>query len=187
MECFVHRGEPLPPEALQEHHVHPQAYGGPDIPSNTKMLCSGCHDVLHRLAAKLAAKKPMTGDAQRILEQFLPNQPARQERLWTLAKAAARAKLQHVRTGDIPDAGVEEQDVDTVKILIEAPVWLHHRLKTLSVGTGLYKYVLNVLTQHVTVATQKASAPATELFGGATAPSPHRPLILIDPTQPRKK
>lgn len=187
MECFVHRGEPLPQASVEEHHIVPQAYGGPDIPTNVVIICANCHSVIHRLAVKLAAKAPLTGDAQRILEQFLPGQPARQERLWQLAKVAARAKLQHVRTGDIPDAGVEAEDVDTVKMSLDMPAWLHHRLKTLSVGTGLYRYVLNVLTQHAMIATNKPGAPYEELHGAVTPSSPDRPLILIDPTQPRTK
>lgn len=183
MECFIRRGEQFPRESMHPHHIQPRAYGGPDTPENIVWICSDVHDILHRLAVKLAAKASMVGEAKHILEKFLPGQPARQERLWKLAVSAARAQLQHVRTGDIPEAGLEE--VDVVKIVVEAPVWLHHRLKTLSVGTGLQKYVLRLLQHHATVAIQKPGADFTEKFDTETPASPDRPLFLIDPTQPK--
>lgn len=161
-ECYIHQGEHFPPEALETHHIRPQAYGGGDEPNNLCHLCDTCHGITHDAALKLYSGK--TGEAKDIVERYLLEQPARQERMWRLVVAVAEARQDHTRSQDIPEAGLEA-DRPTVKMMLEVPDWLHHRLKSLSAGRGLYRYVMELLEQHCLVATQKSGAPAEELYG----------------------
>lgn len=185
-ECYVHQGESHTREEMQTHHVVPQAYGGGDDSENLVLICSSSHDLLHRVAHKIYANK--SGEGKDIIARYLPDNPARQERLWKLAASVARARRDHARTTEIPEAGVEAEDQATVMVSLDVPDWLHHRLKTLSIGTGLAKYCLKVLENHALVATQKPGAEPRELFGGPAtkpptdAPNPHR-FFLLDPAQ----
>lgn len=171
---------------MEEHHKHPRAYGGTDDPDNRVWLCASDHSLLHRSALRLYSGKG--GEAKDMVVRFLPNQPARQERLLRLVQTVARARQQHARSSDVPEAGVEADDhQSTVKMQLDVPDWLHHRLKALSTGRGLYRYVMHVLENHCLVATQKPGAPQAELYGAGRAaeqrprdPQP-TPLTLLDP------
>lgn len=148
---------------MQEHHKRPRAYGGLDVPDNIVWICSGDHDILHRAAQRLYANK--AGEARDMVERHLPNYPAGQKRLWDLVLTVAHARRDHARSSEIPEAGVDaEEHTSTVKMSLELPDWLHHRLKTLATGKGLYKYVLGVLENHAMVATQKPGADSEELY-----------------------
>lgn len=189
MECHIHQGEHIPAETTEVHHKHPQAYGGSNNPDNKIILCVGCHTICHQAALRLYAGNG--GEAKDIVERYLPNQPARQERLWRLVQAVAKARMEHARTSDIPEAGVDDPEhQSTVKVSLDVPDWLHHRLKALSTGQGLYRYIMKVLENHCIVATQKPGAPHDELFGASrpTDQPPTRdpqptPLSLLDPTK----
>lgn len=164
--CYIHNDQHFPMEALEVHHKHPTAYHGPDTAENRCLLCASCHDVVHRTAQKLYSRK--AGEASNILDLYLPNQPARQERLRKLANIIVRARTQHVRDCRIPDAGTDQDDdADTVKMSLDIPAGLHHRLKTLAGKRGLYRYVLKVLERHAIVATQKPGATPAELFAAS--------------------
>jgi hypothetical protein len=173
--CLIHDDVHLPKQALEVHHKHPTAYGGPDVPENRCVLCASCHSAVHSIAQKLYARR--AGEAHDIIEQYLPNQPARQERMKKLAGIIVQARTTHVRSAEIPEAGIDQTD-DVVKMSLEVPTWLHHRLKTLAIGTGLYRYVLTVLANHVVVATTKQGAGKSELYGKTTVvttPEPASP------------
>lgn len=43
--------------SLDRHHAIPQECGGLNTPENMKYLCSGCHQLLHRLALQMMATK----------------------------------------------------------------------------------------------------------------------------------
>ena len=122
MECHIHQGEHFPKEAMQEHHIHPRAYGGGDEPTNLVWICSGDHDILHRAALRLYAGK--AGEARDIVDRYLPNQPARQERLWRLVQAVARARMEHARSTDIPEAGLDQADIVLERTY--RPMWQEH-------------------------------------------------------------
>ena len=162
-------------EALEQHHKHPTAYHGPDTPENRCLLCASCHSAVHRIALKLCSNH--AGEASNIIDLYLPNQPARQERLRKLAAIIVQARTQHIRDYHVPEAGVDQDDdADTVKMSLDVPAWLHHRLKTLAGKRGLYRYVLKVLEQHAIVATRKPGASAAELFAvKATPPNAPEP------------
>ena len=189
MECCIHQGEHFPPETIEVHHIHPQAYGGDDAPTNRANLCVGCHTITHQAALRLYAGK--AGEARDMVDRYLPNQPARQERLWRLVQAVAKARMGHARSSEIPEAGVDDPDhLSTVKMSLDLPDWLHHRLKSLATGQGLYRYVMKVLENHAAVATQKPGAPPKELFGAGHDRAPSRDpqptsLKLLDPTKLR--
>ena len=186
--CEIHNDVEVPRETLEIHHKHPQAYGGGDEADNLGLLCTGCHTIIHKAALKLYSGNG--GSAKDLMERFLPGQPARQEKLWRLVQIIARARMEHARSTDIPEAGVDDADhQSTVKMSLDMPDWLHHRLKTLSTGQGLGLYVMKVLENHALVATQKPGAPAHELFGAgrdqdqppAQDPKP-TPLFLLNPS-----
>lgn len=187
MQCYIHAGESFPRESMQEHHICPRAYGGTDDPDNRIWICSGDHDVLHRAALKLYANK--AGEARDIVQRYLLDQPARQERMWKLVKAVAEARAQHARSTDIPEAGLDGDHAATVKMSLDVPDWLHHRLKALATGQGLYRYVMGVLENHALVATQKPGASKAELYGPPRQkptepdPNPAAAFWLIDPTR----
>lgn len=160
--CYVHNQE-FPRESMQEHHKRPRAYGGPDVPDNIVWICSGDHDLLHRSAQRLYANK--AGEAKDMVVRHLPNYPAGQKRLWDLVLAVAHARRDHARSSEIPEAGVDAEDpISTVKMSLDLPDWLHHRLKTLATGKGLYKYVMGVLENHAVIATQKPGASEEDTF-----------------------
>lgn len=186
MGCHIHTTERILPELLEEHHIHPQAYGGPtDGP--VVSLCELCHTCVHKAAMKLYASKQ--GEARDLVQRHLPDQPARQERLWKLVEAVVKARMEHARSTDVPEAGLDADHQSTVKMSLDLPDWLHHRLKALSTGQGLYRYVLGVLETHATVATTKPGATKQELFGGPRAQEPEpapdlKPsFTLLDPTR----
>ena len=162
--CFIHSDAHFPMAALEVHHKHPTAYGGPDTPDNRCLLCASCHAAVHRIAIKAYSRQ--VGVAKDILEQYLPGQPQRQERLWKLVQTVVQARTTHTRSTEIPDAGLDgEDDEDTVKVSLDMPNWLHHRLKTLATGrNGLYKYIMTVLANHAMVATKKPGATKEELY-----------------------
>ena len=161
--CYIHNDQHFPMEALEIHHKHPTAYRGPDTPENRCLLCASCHSAVHRIALKLWSKR--AGEASNILDLYLPNQPARQERLRKLAIIIVQARTQHIRDYRVPEAGTtQDDDADTVKMSLDVPAWLHHRLKTLAGPRGLYRYVMKVLERHAIVATNKPGAVPTELF-----------------------
>lgn len=179
MGCFIHQGEHIPPEATQTHHKVPRAYGGLDDEFNLVDLCSTCHDLLHRSALRLYSGK--AGQAKDIVVRYLPDQPARVERLWKLVQTVAQARQRHVRSSAVPEAGVEADHQSVVKMQLELPDWLHHRYKALSTGQGLNRYVLQVLENHAQVATQKPGAAPDELFGIKDGVGP----ALEAPDEPR--
>jgi hypothetical protein len=152
-------------EALEVHHKHPTAYGGPDTPDNKCLLCASCHSAVHRVALKMYSRQ--TGVAKDIVVRYLPDQPQRQERMLKLAEVILQARILHTRSTEIPEAGLRDNNQDTVKMSLDVPAWLHHRLKTLAIGTGLYKYVLTVLANHAAVMTNKPGASKEELYGAA--------------------
>jgi len=162
--CYIHSDVDVPPETLETHHKHPQAYGGSNESSNLVDLCATCHGIIHKVALKIYAGN--AGEGKHLNERYLPGQPARQERLWKLAQTIARARQQHARTTDIPEAGVDADHESVVKMMLELPDWLHHRYKTLSTGQGLNRYIMKVLENHALVAIQKPGAPKEELYGG---------------------
>ena len=161
--CSIHNDVEVPVEVLEIHHKHPQAYGGGDETENKVPLCTSCHTVVHKAALKLYAGR--AGQGKDLVDRFLPSQPARQERMWKMVQTIARARQQHARSTDVPDAGVESENQSVVKMQLEVPDWLHHRLQALSSGKGLYRYVMGVLENHVLVATQKPGAPPAEMYG----------------------
>lgn len=169
MGCYIHTEEHIPDELLEVHHIHPQAYGGPDAQENTTRLCSACHTCVHAAALKVYSGKK--GAARDLVQRHLPDSPARQDRLWKLVEAVVRARREHVRTAEVPEAGLEAENQSTVKMQLDVPDWLHHRLKTLATGQGLAKYVLGVLENHAAVATMKPGAGPKELFAGPRAPA----------------
>lgn len=156
--CLIHNDKQVSTKLLEEHHKHPTAYGGPDIPENICWLCPSCHDAVHRMSHLYYARK--NGEADDLITQYLPNQPARQQRLKQLCLTVANARREHVRTGDAPAAGEDEQE--TVKMTVEVPSWVHHRLKTATMGKGLYKSITAYLT--------KLAVDLTKSSGGEESP-----------------
>ncbi len=184
MECFIHQGEHCVPEVMEVHHKTPRAYGGSDDPNNLVNLCALCHTCCHAAALKLYSNK--AGQAKDMVVRYLPNQPARVERMWRLVQTVAKARKQHVRSAVVPEAGVEANHQSIVKMQLELPDWLHHRYKALSAGQGLNRYIMKVLENHAMVAISKPGATAAELFGtGSSTGTPTqdpRPLQLLDLT-----
>lgn len=138
---------------LCEHHRHPRAYGGADDPENLVWLCSGCHDLMHRLATMVAAGK--AGVAQDFMMLYLPADPAARERLNTLVKEVLKAKLEF---------GVSATEDDLVLLSVKVPRSVHARLKTLSSEykhasgrkVGVATYAAFVLGQHTATSDSQA-------------------------------
>lgn len=178
--CYIHNDVEVPPEALETHHKWPRVYGGPDTDDNLMYLCSTCHSICHRLSHKIYAGK--SGVAKTIVDQYLPGQPKRQLRLLELAETVARARLAHKRSAKMPNDD-QKENVDTILVSFELPYWVHHRLKTLSAGRGLYRYINEVLEKHVVVATNKPGAPDEELYAVAEPQAVDRQFFLLKPDQ----
>jgi hypothetical protein len=178
--CLIHDDRELDPKLLEEHHKQPTSYGGPDTEENRCWLCPSCHDAVHRISHSFYARR--IGEGRDLIDQYLPNQPARRERLEQLCRIVSDAKRGHLRTGDIPEAAEATEDV--VKMTIELPSWVHHRLKTATMGAGLYKSVEAILTQHALAATKASGAqqPITEASVDEIEPAQDFPLI--DLTRP---
>ena len=176
--CFID-GQDVPVEMLEVHHKWPQAYGGPDTPDNRIYLSPTNHSMVHKIALKLGTGNQ--GVAKDMVSILLPNQPKKQQKMMELAQIIARAREQFKKSGEIPDADAPEP-VDTTTMSLDVPNWVHHRLKTLSQGKGLYKYVLDVLERHVLVATQKPGATEQEMFAAGPPPQNDQPgFFLLDP------
>lgn len=170
--CYIHDDVVQAADLLVVHHMHPTAFGGPDIPENRCFLCASCHDVLHKAEPKVSRGK--SGYAIDMLDRFLPNQPARRARLWQLIQAAAAARQQQSRDTSIPEAG---EPTETVLLSLEVPRWLHHLLKQLALesNSGLYRYCARVLEQHVTDALQGKPSIAPSASSVPTPP----PLLRL--------
>jgi len=177
-KCYVHGGDPVDTRLLHEHHVVPQGYGGEDDPTNTVWLCGSCHDIVHRMAHWFNSKKE--GLAKDLAMQYIPRMPAARERLMELARTVAQAMNDYV-----PEIGEFDNEDDTVIMQLHVPASLHKKLKTLAADLrqpntkrkmGLYKYVVNVLRNHVRVATYQAPGPssADKLFDVKKDDSPEK-------------
>ena len=172
--CWVHRiGDPVDVVFLCEHHRQPRAFGGDNDPENLIWLCSGCHDILHRLATMKAARK--AGLVQDFLSLYLPSSPAARERLETLVSEVLKAKLASSNTAVLQD--------DQVLLTLKVPRSVHSKLKTLSMDylhasgrkVGLAAYAAFVLYQH-TLATQGSVLPQ-----GSTTTSVQKPIVRLKP------
>lgn len=166
--CYVHGGDPVDTRLLHEHHVVPQGYGGEDDASNTVWLCGSCHDIVHRMAHWFNNKKE--GLAKDLAMQYIPRMPAARERLISLSRIVAQAMNDYV-----PEIGEFDNEDDLVIVQLHVPASLHKKLKTLAADfrqpnskrkMGLYKYIVNVLRNHVRVATYQApgAAPPDRLY-----------------------
>lgn len=166
--CHVHGGDPVDTRLLHEHHVVPRGYGGEDEPSNTVWLCGSCHDIIHRMAHWLNTKK--TGLAKDLAMQYIPRRPGARKRLLDLAQTVAEAMTEFT-----PQIGELDDEDDLVIVQLHMPASLHRKLKTLASNhknpnsnrkLGLYKYILNVLRNHVRVATYQPTVNSEqEIFG----------------------
>jgi len=162
--CYIHNERVVSRELLEEHHKHPRAYGGPDTPDNLVLLCPSCHSMVHQAAIKLYHGK--IGVARDLISQYIPDSPIRKQRLWTLVQSVVKAKKQHVRSVDIPEAGeTEEAEDDLVMVTVHLPSWVHHRLKTFSLGVGLEKYIVSLLAKHCIVKSSMPGAESSEMLG----------------------
>ena len=149
--CYVHQDAPVSLLFLHEHHKHPQAYGGSDDPANLIYLCTGCHDLLHRLATMLMSGKG--GQVSDALSLYLPNSPAARERLLGLVREVVRAKASfraELASAEDPD------DAAPIDVTLSLPRTIHAALKTMSQDyvhrsgrkSGLAAYLVAVLTHH---------------------------------------
>lgn len=148
-QCWVHRQETVSVLFLHEHHKRPQAYGGEDDPGNLIWLCTGCHDLLHRLATMSSSGRG--GEVQDALSTYLPEYPAARERLGELVRLVVEAKLTHsaeLATGEADDTLVEAtvQFSRTVQAKLKAlsQDWVHSSGRR----GGLSAYLAAVLTHH---------------------------------------
>ncbi|MFA5135494.1 MAG: HNH endonuclease signature motif containing protein [Patescibacteria group bacterium] len=177
MQCHIHDNVPASADLLVIHHIKPQAFGGQDIPENRVMLCASCHDVLHKAEHKLSKGK--TGEALDIIDRFLPNQTARQQRLRALMNSVASArKAWKTKSNVVPEA--QGKVDDTVIVQLNLPIWLHHRLKTTAQDqqVGLYKLCLRVLEQYVVKQDMPTLDPAIP-----AAPAPEVKFIAPKPNK----
>jgi hypothetical protein len=157
MQCHIHGGQQVGRDLLVVHHKWPTGFGGPDIPSNTILICATCHDLLHKIAEALYHKK--TGKASDLANQYLPNDPRRREQLLELSNLVAAKKLEWYEHNpdevpDDPEAFVEEREII---VSLALPESLHQRLKMKASDArhgsgrkvGLYRYCIEVLRAHV--------------------------------------
>lgn len=166
--CCIHDDREVAEDLLVVHHVEPQAFGGLDVPENRVFLCAGCHDILHRAEQRMSHSRQ--GVAIDMVQRYLQNQPARQQRLLRLINSAALARQSQQHNSDVPEAG---ETTETVMISLEIPRWLHHRLKTLAQGkSGLYRYCTTILEHHA----------VTTLSGRSMDPPAPKAIQLLTPT-----
>jgi hypothetical protein len=90
VECYICQNGEFAVELSDEHHVVPTSCGGTDDPSNKKRLHDGCHQNIHRLAAKMRAGK--NGEATDLAMQIWQSAPA-QKRALELVQIIARSQL----------------------------------------------------------------------------------------------
>lgn len=84
-------------EQLDEHHIYPKAFGGPED-GELFDLCSGCHQAIHSQAKAMAAKKWRTGEKKFYLK---PDALQRAEFLiYAIMQAQRNYKL-----GIVPEGG----------------------------------------------------------------------------------
>lgn len=140
------------------HHKWPTGFGGPDIASNTILICATCHDLLHKIGEALYHKK--TGKASDLANQYLPNDPRRRELLLELSNLVASKKREYYENNpdDVPeDPDDIEQQEREIMMSLNIPESLHARLKAKAADTthgsgrkvGLYRYCIEVLRAHV--------------------------------------
>jgi hypothetical protein len=158
MRCHIHGGQEAPKNAFVPHHVCPTSYGGSNTPDNIIYICATCHDILHKAAEALFSGN--IGRASELVGGLYPNEPRIRKELLHYANRTAKAKLawkERNRERGIPDAGEVDADTDTVKVQLDIPRWIHHRLKTMASDhhhpngrkVGLYAFILKVLEAKV--------------------------------------
>jgi len=84
-------------EQLDEHHIYPKAFGGPDD-GELFNLCSGCHQAVHSQAKAMAAKKWRTGEKKFYLK------PDALQRAEFLVYAIMQAQRNY-KLGVVPEGG----------------------------------------------------------------------------------
>jgi len=190
--CHVHGGDQIDTRLLHEHHIVPRGYGGEDTSTNTVWLCGSCHDIIHRMAHWINTKK--TGLAKDLAMQYIPRRPAARDRLFELAQTVAKAMTEFS-----PEIGELDDEDDLVIVQLHIPASLHRKLKTLASNykhsnsgrkMGLYKYITNVLRNHVRVATYQPTVNTeSELYGVKENEEPEktnmvrgRPQRMVDLT-----
>jgi len=159
MKCHIHGGSDVGKNLLVKHHVHPQGFGGPDVPSNIVFICASCHDLLHKIAEALYSKNQ--GKATDLANQYLPNDPRRRSVLLKLSTTAATAKRDYLEKNpnyvpeDPSEGEIEER---TIQVALHLPESLHQRLKVKASDythpktgrkVGLYRYIEEILKAHV--------------------------------------
>lgn len=146
--CFIHQNEdPKPVVFMHEHHRSPKAWGGGNEDDNLVWLCSGCHDIVHRLATFTMSGKG--GLAQDYLELYLPYDLRARERVKELVQEVIQTRAA------FDDKALSADD--TVLLTLKIPRTLHSMLKTLSMDKvrpngrkfGLAAYAISILKNHV--------------------------------------
>lgn len=181
--CLVHNDRDLDEKLLEIHHKHPTSYGGNDAPENKCWLCPSCHDAVHRISHSFYASR--IGEGRDLITQYLPNQPARQQRIETLCRIVADAKRAHQTSGEVPEAGEAEEEF--VKMTIRVPAWAHHRIKTATLGKGLYKSIEALVVRHALDLTKSSGGEEAPKRPGAAEvldASGSGALPIIDLTRP---
>lgn len=141
--CYI-CNETYPSSVLNTHHKIPRAAGGSDDPENLKMLCSGCHDVLHSIASMLANPRRL-GMVSDNLRLIYPDKGETRKRCLELARIV-QEHMQKKREGGL-------EDVDTLEtVTIQMPKEIKKLLFTATQDTfingkkiGIARYVLLVL------------------------------------------
>jgi hypothetical protein len=85
--------------------------------------------------------------------------PGKHEQLFELANIVAQARRTYARSADIPEAGEENEDKNTVDVTIPLKAWVHQRIKTLAQDyrdeegrkIPMYRYIQTILERHVQI------------------------------------
>jgi hypothetical protein len=95
---------------LDPHHINPQLAGTDNERSNLALLCSGCHQTLHRIAATMAGKAKGKRPASEVAEEFALTVNRQQFALVAenilrfasiVAQAIAQKKARQIEGGDV--------------------------------------------------------------------------------------